>query len=125
MLFVQDQFRRIDRWTWETIIEEVAQQKRLTFDPDKATYAAESIRHGRYRYVRNNKSWRAICAQVLNDTQEAARVVEEVTRALESDKSAGVAAAWTSLVRENLRSLPSDAQVHAAEIMQWRGLRYV
>lgn len=124
-LFVQDQFRRIDRWTWETIIEEVAQQKRLTLDPDKLTYAAGSIRHGRYRYLRNDKSWRTICARVLNDTQEAARVIEEVTRALESDNSAGVAAIWTSLIRENLRSLPSDDQAHAAVIVQWRGLRYM
>jgi hypothetical protein len=47
--FVQDQFGRIDRWCWETIIEEVAEYRQIALNPDNMTYAGGSMRVGPYQ----------------------------------------------------------------------------
>jgi hypothetical protein len=124
ILFVQDQIRRGDRWCWETIVEEVASHKRIALNPDNVTYAAGSLRTGPYLFRRNNKAWRSICDRIVNDDVETLKLIDEVVKALESEKSKGVAANWRSKIQDAIDTGPSPHRGVAEGILRWDGLNF-
>lgn len=122
--FVKDQIRRVDRWCWETIVEEVAAHKQITLNPDNVTYAAGSLRTGPYLFRRNNQSWRSLCDRIVNDDEEASKLIDEVVKALESEKAKDVAATWRSTIQIAIETSLSPHRGIAEDVLRWDGLRY-
>ena len=119
--FVQEQFKRGDRWCWETIIEEVALARARILTADALIHAGVTIRTGRYAFVRNNHEWKSVCDHVINSDGAAREIVEEIDNALKCRDCSGTADRWLSHAEAASGQLGDNFRKHLDTLVSWRG----